>query len=132
MSRLSQRIENFRNAFDILKDSVSAYNKDKKNKVNHMALIKSFEVCFELGWKILKDYLESNKIFPKFPREVIKEAFLFGLLPNAQIWINMLDSRNLSSHEYNMDKINKILENINNFYFDEFKNLYSLMEKING
>ena len=34
----------------------------------------------------------------------------------------MSNDRNASSHEYNMDKVNKIIERISDIYYEELKN----------
>ena len=76
-------------------------------------------MCFELGWKVLKDYLNINGISVQLPRQVIKEAFNKEVIQNGQIWIDMLKDRNATSHEYNMDKVDKVLEKISTEYFEE-------------
>ncbi len=119
MSRLQQRIENFNRAFSILSDAVSAYQNNSMNILTHMALIQSFEVCFELAWKVLKDYLDLNGVKVYLPKEVIKEAFASEIIPDGQIWIDMLNARNSTSHEYNLDKVNAIMTNIAETYFGE-------------
>lgn len=62
-----------------------------------------FEFTLELAWKTLKDYLEheGQLIDPVTPRNVIKEAFAARVLSDGQVWIDMLDHRNLLSHTYN-------------------------------
>jgi len=131
MSRLVERIENFNKAFSILNNAVKAYNNNKTEILTHMALIQSYEVTFELAWKVLKDYLAENGISVYLPKEVIKEAFNKRVIENGQIWINMLDARNATSHEYKMDKINLILENISSTYFNELYNFSEWLKKIN-
>ncbi len=37
----------------------------------------------------------------KFPREVIKESFTAGLIADGEVWMDMLQKRNLMSHTYN-------------------------------
>ena len=69
-----------------------------------MALIQAYKICFELDWKCLKDFLRKNGIEVNFPTEVIKEAFNKGTLKDGQLWIDMLNARNSTSHEYNMEK----------------------------
>ena len=54
MSRLSERIENFKKAYNIFFDAVQAYNKDEDSVLIQMALVQSFEICIELAWKVLK------------------------------------------------------------------------------
>lgn len=119
MTRLSERIENFNRAFELMCEAVKEYKSDIKKKLYHLALIQSFEVCFELSWKILKDYLNINGVNVSLPKQVIKEAFNKEVIENGQIWIDMLKDRNATSHEYNMDKVDKVLEKISTIYFDE-------------
>lgn len=119
MSRLQERIESFNRTFEILSEAVNAYKNNSMNILTHMALIQSFEVCFELAWKVLKDYLDENGVKVYLPKEVIKEAFSFEVISNGQLWIDMLNARNSISHEYNLDKVNSILMNISGEYFQE-------------
>ncbi len=119
MSRLHQRIENFNKAFDIYIQAIDAYKKNKSNVLTHLALVQAFEICFELGWKVLKDYLKEKGIEVFTPKDVIKEAFSSNIIKNGQIWIDMTNDRNASSHEYNMDKINTVLEKISTIYYEE-------------
>lgn len=119
MSRLTERIENFNKAFDIYMQAVEEYKKNSSNVLVHLALIQSFEICFELGWKVLKDYLKESGIAVFTPRDVIKEAFASNIIKNGQIWMNMADDRNASAHEYNMEKINVILKKISTDYYEE-------------
>ena len=84
-------------------------------------LLKSYEVCFELAWKVLKDFLNINGLSVSLPKDVIKSAFANEVIQDGQIWIDMLNARNLTSHEYNLDKINMIISTISGIYFDEMK-----------
>ncbi len=132
MSRLEERIENFNRAFEIFNNAVKAYNQEKENILMHMALVQAYEVCFELSWKVLKDYLAENGILVYMPKEVIKEAFNKNVIENGQIWIDMLDARNATSHEYKMDKINLILKKISSTYYEELLKFSNWLAGING
>lgn len=132
MSRLEERIENFNRAFEIFNNAVKAYNQEKENILMHMALVQAYEVCFELSWKVLKDYLTENGILVYMPKEVIKEAFNKNVIENGQIWIDMLDARNAASHEYKMDKINLILDKISTTFYNELLKFSNWLAGING
>lgn len=119
MSRLSERVENFNKAFDIYSDAVSEFKEEKI--LTHMALVQSFEIVFELAWKCLKDYLYVQGIDVDYPKEVIKQAFNKKTLPDGQLWMNMLDARNSTSHEYNLEKVNRYLSQMCTIYFEELK-----------
>jgi nucleotidyltransferase substrate binding protein (TIGR01987 family) len=96
--RWKQRFSNFDRAFALLAEasadiaSLSLLEKE--------GAIQRFEYTLELAWKTLKDFLEESGlvISPVTPRQVFKDAFAAGILPDGQIWIDMLNSRNLLSH----------------------------------
>lgn len=119
MSRLEERIENFNKAFIVFKEAHDEYLNDTARIVFRLAEIQGFEVVFELGWKVLKDYIEIKGYNESSPRDVIKKAFSLNYLPNAQVWIDMLKDRNITSHEYNQKKADEIFEKISTIYYDE-------------
>ena len=129
MSRLSERIENFNRAFEIYKEAAADFKQEKI--LTHMALVQSFEVCFELAWKCLKDYMAENGIVVNYPKEVIKEAFNKETIKNGQLWIDMLKVRNSTSYEYNMDKVNKYLSDMRTIFYDELTRFHSWLGEIN-
>jgi nucleotidyltransferase substrate binding protein (TIGR01987 family) len=77
------------------------------------AAIQRFEFTFELAWKTLKDYLESQGLVgAATPKTVIQEAFQANLLGDGRAWSAMLESRNLLSHTYNLEVSRKIYADI--------------------
>ena len=86
-------------------------------------LIQFFEVCFELAWKILKDYLESQGFVTKFPRDTLKQAFQSNLIEDGHAWMKALEDRNLTSHTYDEEETDKIEKLIRNQYFPLLKKL---------
>ena len=72
-------------------------------------IIQSFEFSFELAWKTLKDYLESQGILASFPREVLKLAFQHRILDQGTIWLEMLEQRNLLAHTFNETSVSRAL-----------------------
>ncbi len=67
----------------------------------------------QLAWSVLKDYLESQGV-----QEVVgskgatREAFKNGLLADGEVWMDMIKSRNQTSHTYNEKTANEITEAI--------------------
>jgi nucleotidyltransferase substrate binding protein (TIGR01987 family) len=62
--------------------------------------IQRFEVTIELFWKTLKRALEYEGFAPKTPRESVRQAFQIGWIHDEDLWLDMLDSRNTTSHVY--------------------------------
>ena len=98
--RWRQRLESFQRALKQLKAALAALSSDPDNEVIAIAVIKSFEFSFELSWKTLKDLLSHEGIDALLPREVLRQAFAYGLLTDGQLWIDMLEQRNLMAHTY--------------------------------
>jgi nucleotidyltransferase substrate binding protein (TIGR01987 family) len=91
-------------------------------------MIQRFEYSFELAWKTLKDFLASQAIDASFPREVIKQSFHYELIDNGEIWMDMLERRNMLAHTYNEENFRQAIDLITNYYFKEIEKLYFLLE----
>ena len=96
------------------------------NALEQEGAIQRFEYTFELAWKTLKDYLEqTGLVLPQVtPRQVIKEAYAAKLISDGQVWIDMLDHRNLLSHTYDFSIFQKAVEAIANRYLPAIEQLH--------
>jgi nucleotidyltransferase substrate binding protein (TIGR01987 family) len=98
--RWHQRFENLSKALLRLREALEGTAKEPKNHLYQIALIGTFQFTFELSWKTLKDYLTFNGVEVSLPREVIKQAFHHQIITDGQVWIDMLEDRNLMAHVY--------------------------------
>ncbi len=119
MERLKQRLDNYNRAISNALETQNEYKKNQ-NKFMMMALIQAFEICFELSWKIQKDYLRYIGFEVAGPRDVIKQSFASEIIQNGEIWLEMLETRNLSTHIYNEEKMKEISDRIVSQYINEF------------
>lgn len=66
-------------------------------------------------------------------RDATRQAFKFGLIKNGEIWMDMILSRNKTTHTYDEETAKEIVENILNKFvqnFNDFKNkMLSIKEK---
>jgi nucleotidyltransferase substrate binding protein (TIGR01987 family) len=97
--RWQQRFQNFDRAVLLLREPIER-DVAKLSNLEKEGTIQRFEFTVELAWKTIKDYLEYQGLVvaPTTPRNVIKEAFAARILTDGQVWIDMLDHRNLLSH----------------------------------
>jgi nucleotidyltransferase substrate binding protein (TIGR01987 family) len=102
--RWRQRLENLQRALGQLQAALEALARDPGNEVIGMAVIKTYEFSFELSWKTLKDWLSHEGIDALVPREVLRQAFASGRLEDGQLWIDMLEQRNLMAHTYDVSR----------------------------
>lgn len=56
-------------------------------------------------------------------RDATRQAFSYGLIENGEVWINMIISRNKTSHTYNEETAKEIALEIRSHFFKEFKYL---------
>ena len=79
------------------------------------ATIQRFEFTFEVVWKTLKLYLERQGHECGGPRPTLKKAFAENLIPTpeeADVWLQMIEDRNLTSHAYDEALANRIYRRI--------------------
>jgi nucleotidyltransferase substrate binding protein (TIGR01987 family) len=98
--RWLQRFENLSKALSRLHEALKGTAHEPNNHLYQIALIGAFQFTFELSWKTMKDYLMYNGVQVSLPREVIKQAFHHQLVKDGQVWIDMLEDRNLMAHVY--------------------------------
>ncbi len=132
MSRIFERIENFNRAFDLFVEMRNLYVAEKNSNAYRLALAQSFEIVCELGWKVIKDYLFMKNIQADTPKDTIKKAYNSNIIENGQIWIDMINDRNATSHEYNIGKVDIILEKISTTYYDELVLFKNWLRGVNG
>ncbi len=131
--RWVERFENYEKAKRNLEQTRDYIKKNGLNNVFIMALVQAFEITFELAWKTQKDYLEYNGIKVSTPRETIKEAFQSAIIQDGQIWIDMMESRNKTSHTYVEDFAIELANAILDKYIIQFEKLYEFFKgKIDG
>lgn len=123
--RWKQRFQNFDRAYVLLRDAMEN-GPAALNPLEKEGVIQRFEYSFELAWKTVKDYLEDGGIIfaTVTPRQVLKDAFAAKLISDGQVWIDMLDHRNLLSHTYNQANFEKAVEAIHVRYLPAMEALH--------
>lgn len=119
--RWIQRYNNFTKALQQLKEAVLLAQKRPLTKLEQQGLIQAFEFTHELAWNILKDFLENRGVQNLYgSKDATRAAFKAGLIENGQVWMDMIQSRNLTSHTYDEATASKISTAIRDTYFTEF------------
>ncbi len=103
--RWIQRFDNFKRALAQLTMGVELLRQRSLSLLEEQGLIQAFEYTHELAWNVLKDYLTEygGMVGLIGSRDTTREAFRRDLITEGEIWMEMIKSRNLSSHTYNQD-----------------------------
>jgi nucleotidyltransferase substrate binding protein (TIGR01987 family) len=128
--RWLQRFSNYQKALTQL---TKFKKKGQLNELEEQGLIQAFEYTHELAWNTLKDLLEyrGNKgIYGS--KDAARLAFKLGIIENGEIWMDMIQSRNMTSHTYNEDTAREISTAVLNRYFPEFVKLNHTLEILAG
>ena len=101
------------------------------SNLEKQGLVQAYEFTQELSWKVLKDFMQSRGTQDLFgSKDAVREAFKIGVIENGDIWMDMIKSRNLTSHTYNESAIEEIIDLIVNKYYEEFKIFNKRMDKL--
>lgn len=131
--RWQERLQNYKKSVENLNETIQCIGQNGLNKIYTMALVQAFEICFELAWKTMKDYLEFNGIKTDTPRDTIKTAFSTNLIKDGQGWIEMMEASNKTSHTYRETFANQLADDILQTYSRLIENFETTMDsKING
>ena len=129
--RWIQRYHNFNKAFAQLKEAVALTEQRELSKLEEQGLIQAFEYTHELAWNTLKDFLEDRGVKNVYgSRDATREAFKIGLIENGETWMEMIDSRNQTTHTYNQETAAEIVSAVTHSYFAEFEELQIRMKKL--
>ncbi len=132
--RWIQRFDNYqkalaklRNAIDKVKNSYYSEGKLNHEKFQQAddiiveGIIQRFEYTHELAWNVMKDFLYSKGITGIYgSRDSTREAFAAELITDGDVWMNMIKSRNKTSHTYNEETAMDIFIKILNDYYPCF------------
>ena len=92
-------------------------------------MIRRFEYTHELAWNVMKDYLlEAGNVKVIGSKDATREAFQAELMQDGDIWMEMIKSRNITSHTYNEDTAREIYTKILNQYHAAFLAFRKVME----
>lgn len=143
--RWEQRFSNYLKALEKLQQSVlfieqhpildnNPFEPDSdaftRNEMLKEGLIQRFEYTHELAWNVMKDYAayQGNSGIGG-SRDATREAFQLQLIVDGEVWMDMIASRNKTSHTYNEETANEIYRKILKDYYPAFLAFSKNMEE---
>ena len=131
-TRWLQRFENFSRALSQL---TQACNRNHYDDLERAGLVKTFEFCFELSWKVLEDLLSYQGYIVKTPREVIRQSFEVDYISedDCETLFEALEKRNILSDIYKKDIAREAETLIKKHYYPVLLRIHAtLNEKANN
>lgn len=123
--RWKLRYANFIKAEANLSDAIESFKSRPLSIMEQAGLIQLFEITWDLGWKVLRDYLRESGVSDEIgtPISAIRAAFAAGLIEDGQAWIDATRLRNALSHEYDPSRATTALTQIADAYLALFATL---------
>ena len=132
LHKLTEAVERF--AQNINHEGLPSVSRDTFiDDIAKEGLIQRFEYTHELAWKVVKDFFEASgntEIYGS--RDATREAFAAGLIQDGEVWMDMIKSRNKTSHTYNEATADEIFVSIVRTYhhaFLQFKNTFDELQR---
>ena len=120
-TRWKQRFQNYKKALLTIKNAVALTASRELTELEKQGMIKGFEFTFEMAWNVMKDYLEEEGVTGIIgSKGAIRHAFSKGLIADGQIWMDMIEDRNLASHTYDEKTANDLVLAIKDIYYNQF------------
>lgn len=133
--RWLQRLRNYRRALSKLSEAVESLsnieNLDEPLKeLIKEGVIQRFEYTHELAWKVIKDYAEYQGYTDvRGSRDAFRKGLQMGIIDSPE-WMDSIEDRNLTSHNYDEDIAEEIYEEIINKYYPLFVRLADTMTSL--
>lgn len=119
--RWQQRFANYGKAMQNLGEAVALAAERPLSNLEQQGLIQAFEFTHELGWNVLKDFLEFKGITGLIgSRDASRSAFKNALVTDGEAWMDMIKARNQTSHTYNLDVANEVAQAILSRFYPAF------------
>ena len=129
--RWIQRFTHFVKALSQLKEAVDLAQQRPLSRLEAQGMIQAFEFTHELAWNTLKDFLEDRGVQGLYgSKDATRAAFKAGLIENGEAWMDMIQSRNLTTHTYDEATAAQIISAIRSTYFPEFEALRVKLDEL--
>ncbi len=128
--RWQQRFESFKKALSQFEDAVNLAQIKELSNLEKQGLIQAFEFTHELAWNVLKDYFEyQGESSVNGSRDATRLAFQRNIIEEGHVWMEMIKSRNKTSHTYNEETADEIYTKATESYFNAFENFKIKMQE---
>ncbi len=124
--RWVQRFSNYRKALRRLDEAIEIVSRkaDWAESIDDLlqeGLIQRFEYTHELAWKVMKDYAEYQGYTDvRGSRDAFRKALEMGLIQDRR-WMESIEDRNLTSHNYDDETAQEINRRIMLLYHPLFR-----------
>lgn len=114
---LHKALFTLKKSFDVIEKAQKSNDADYEIAAQDSS-IQRFEYCYDSFWKFLKRYLEIKHLIEteeiSSPKKVFRKCVKIEICSpkEGEILIQMSDARNITSHNYDIDKVREIVPHL--------------------
>lgn len=109
-----------------------AINIKEESDIKRDAVIKRFEFTYELLWKTYKRIARSQKLDYFNPKACFQFAFKSNLIEDEELFLEIIDARNKTTHVYSEEEVKKIYNFIKEKVVTAFNTAEKKIEEMEG
>ena len=91
--------------------------------------IQRFEFCYEQAWKTLQRFARFMGFDPRSPRDVFRVAYKQGWIEDEDLWLSMVNDRDLTSRTYKVELALEIYGRVKSHY-PELRRISGLLKEL--
>lgn len=128
--RWQQRFEKYQKALAQLASAVAEYA-DTDIDIIKEGIVQRFEFTHELAWKVMQDILKAQGEVDIFgSKTATRVAFNRGLISQGEVWLDMIETRNITVHTYDEKILNLQFRKITQDYLPHFLQFEQRIEQL--
>lgn len=124
----AQSLTNCQKTLTKLTEFLAISGQQQETDIMQAAVIQAFEYTFEVFWKTFQKIGQSEGVSIGSPKAAFAFAYQSGLIENENVWLDLLNDRNMTTHTYHEVVANQIYIRIKNTYVDAFEKAYVILK----
>ena len=122
--RWKQLLHNYNRALIQFNEAIELLHSRPLSNLEKQGLVQAFEFTHELAWKTLQDYFRYQGTSDLYgSRDVFRKALEVGLINDGAKWFESIQSRNLTSHVYDEQVVQDLINEISGVYAKQLNEL---------
>lgn len=128
--RWIQKLESYRKALNRLAEIVNCARLRDLSDFERDGLVQRFEFTHEMAWKLMMSFAKAMSAEEELfgSKDSTRWAAKRGLIEDAEIWMDMIRSRNETSHNYDGDIADNVVRKVTEQYFPQMQSFLFRMQ----
>lgn len=132
--RWEQKLESYSKALRRLAEIINCAKTRELSDFEKDGLVQRFEFTHEMAWKLMMSFCRhqspETELFGS--KDSTRWAFAHGLIGNGEVWMQMIQSRNSTSHNYDGIVADQVVQRVVNDYFPALRAFHDKMQSLSS